>query len=649
MWQIRYSHFLAVVLIGIFVLMAALSVWQKSTTWDEPFHLTAGVTQLQSGDPRLSFDHPPLARLIAALPALFMSIDSVADNMGMAWQQADLISAPNSFLGTIEDRLLWPARLTMLLFSVLLGWLLYLWGTQLFGPIRGLLPLALYAFCPPLLANAPIVATDIPATTLIFASIYTWWRYLQAPDWHRLIWVCLSVAAAFTAKFTALLLVPLLVLLGAITLGTTPGSSVSFTRQLQFIAGGLLLIGLVTILGINLIYFFNGVLLTPAQYIAQAKPLFFSLQIGAEQLTHIWPMWLPVPLPFSYVSGLLAVLGNMADKGHLTYFLGQTGYGGWPNYFLMLLMIKLPIPTLTIIGFGVARIINRLPREWWNILFLMLPPLLLIGVASHGKMQIGIRHILPALPFLFLLAGYAVQGQLKTWRLVIVSVLLILNALSSLTIHPYYLMYFNFLGGGPDQGWRISITGDDWGQGDADLRRWLQKRQIKSLSYLPDGWGGIILGRAGIKYSAPPCSDNGELVAVHVERLLTAVSADDVSCYSWMRLREPDEKIGYSIFLYNSKNVLKTADIQSAQQFQNEGLNLYNAGNYQDSIAANKKSLQFRPDNADVYNNICAAFNNLAQWNAAIEACTQAIKLNPNFEMARNNLAWAQRNAATRK
>ena len=65
-----YSHYLAIVLITLFVVISASSVWQKSTTWDEPFHLTAGVTQLQTGDPRLSFDHPPLAQIIAAIKFL---------------------------------------------------------------------------------------------------------------------------------------------------------------------------------------------------------------------------------------------------------------------------------------------------------------------------------------------------------------------------------------------------------------------------------------------------------------------------------------------------------------------------------------------------------------------------------------------------
>ncbi len=189
-------------------------MWDKSPTWDEPLHLTGGVAQLQTGDPRLNADHPPLVRLLAAIPTLFMKIDSVAEGAPDAWKRADLFAITTTFVGTIEDRLLWWSRVTMLTLAVLLGWLLYAWGSRLFGPERALLPVALYAFCPPFLANAPIIATDMAATTFIFAALYAWWRYLQEPSPTRLAWVCLSVAAAFAAKYTAILLIPFLLISG---------------------------------------------------------------------------------------------------------------------------------------------------------------------------------------------------------------------------------------------------------------------------------------------------------------------------------------------------------------------------------------------------------------------------------------------------
>lgn len=71
------------------------------------------------------------------------------------------------------------------------------------------------------------------------------------------------------------------------------------------------------------------------------------------------------------------------------------------------------------------------------------------------------------------------------------------------------------------------------------------------------------------------------------------------------------------------------------------GLLYYNAGRYSDCIDANKKAIALKPDFAEAYNNMAAAFGALYMWNEEIDAGTQALKLNPNFGLARNNLNFA--------
>lgn len=665
-WQAHYSHYIAAGLISLFVITAALSVWDQSVTWDEPYHLAGGVAQLQNGDPRLNFDHPPLARLLGAIPTLFMKIGSVDEIAPEAWKSADLLSFTNAFSIIIEGRLLWWSRLMMLALAILIGWLLYAWGSELFGPSRALLPLALFTFCPPLLANAPIIATDMAATTFIFAALYSWWRYLQKPSTIRLTWVCLASASAFAAKYTAILLIPLFIIPGVIAVTSTTVLPYNFTRRLQIVGGGLCIIGVATLAGINLIYLFDGIFLTPPEYVAHSQNLIPFLQTGAQQLTRFWAAWLPVPLPFYYVSGLLSVLANVGERGHWTYFLGQAGSGGWPNYFLMLLLVKLPIPTLMLIGLGISRAFSRLSREWWNVLFLVLPPLVLIFIASTGKMNIGIRHIFPAFPFLFLIAGYALRSRFNRWRSLFVGILASLTVVSCVAVHPHYLMYFNFLGGGPQQGWRISINSDDWGQGDADLLRWLQAQGIKELAYGHYGWGKDILNRAGIKTKPLPCEDTGELVATHAGYLLTPYSLDDARCYTWMLLREPDEKIGYSIFIYNSNNPGSSAkrinDIsqslqqseykdnqkKSAEHYMNLSHSFYQKQKFEEAIRASGEALKIKPDYDAAYNNICASYNSMKMWNKAIEACEKGLSLNPDNQLMKNNLAWAKKQKSSR-
>jgi tetratricopeptide (TPR) repeat protein len=69
-----------------------------------------------------------------------------------------------------------------------------------------------------------------------------------------------------------------------------------------------------------------------------------------------------------------------------------------------------------------------------------------------------------------------------------------------------------------------------------------------------------------------------------------------------------------------------------------DSLTYYRAGDYQESIRASQAALEVKPGSAVAYNNICAANNELKQWNQAIEACQQALVIDPNFVLARNNL-----------
>ena len=48
------------------------------------------------------------------------------------------------------------------------------------------------------------------------------------------------------------------------------------------------------------------------------------------------------------------------------------------------------------------------------------------------------------------------------------------------------------------------------------------------------------------------------------------------------------------------------------------------------------------PDCAEAYNNIAASYESLAMWGEAVEAARKALRVRPDFQLARNNLAWAE-------
>jgi len=81
---------------------------------------------------------------------------------------------------------------------------------------------------------------------------------------------------------------------------------------------------------------------------------------------------------------------------------------------------------------------------------------------------------------------------------------------------------------------------------------------------------------------------------------------------------------------------------QSADSWVNESLRLYQASQYEQSIAAARNALKLNPSDAIAWNNIAAANASLHHWDDAIAAAQKAVALQPDFQLAKNNLAWAQ-------
>ena len=61
-----------------------------------------------------------------------------------------------------------------------------------------------------------------------------------------------------------------------------------------------------------------------------------------------------------------------------------------------------------------------------------------------------------------------------------------------------------------------------------------------------------------------------------------------------------------------------------------------------ESIGAAYTALSLKPQYAEAYNNIGAAYAALRLWDQAILADQMAVHLDPSLQLARNNLAWAQ-------
>lgn len=92
---------------------------------------------------------------------------------------------------------------------------------------------------------------------------------------------------------------------------------------------------------------------------------------------------------------------------------------------------------------------------------------------------------------------------------------------------------------------------------------------------------------------------------------------------------------------------VRGAEAQNAIQPQAAGalelqqsFDLYQAGRYQEALAAARAAIAANPKSADAYNNLAVAYMGLRQIDEAIQAAEDAIRLRPDYQLAKNNLAW---------
>src|SRR5687767_6150540 len=110
----------------VYTTLAVVSYVQKSATWDEPMHLTAGYVALVEGDHRVDPSHPPFLRMWAALPLLVLprpvidtsAIDRVSSSQ---WStQAYEYARRFLYVDNDADRMLSAGRFMVVLWGVTL-------------------------------------------------------------------------------------------------------------------------------------------------------------------------------------------------------------------------------------------------------------------------------------------------------------------------------------------------------------------------------------------------------------------------------------------------------------------------------------------------------------------------------------------------
>src|SRR5258708_8546932 len=216
-WWVRGAVLLLLLVMATEV---GLSTRQESPSWDEGDHIYSGYMNWTRGEYSLNPEHPPLVKLVATLPLVPLDL-KVAPRLGRNFKSEayyggrELLFRNDPKYGGqySADALLFRVHMAVFVFALVLAVLLFVAGREMFGTSAGLIAMVLYVFDPTVLANAPFVATDTGAACGLFASVYTFYRFVKAMEWRRAAVCGLATGLALTTKHSAVLLLPIFVLL----------------------------------------------------------------------------------------------------------------------------------------------------------------------------------------------------------------------------------------------------------------------------------------------------------------------------------------------------------------------------------------------------------------------------------------------------
>jgi len=505
----------------LYVFMAVSATTGKCVTFDEIFHLTSGYLYWTHPAYPMSPDNGIFGQAWEALPLVLdraLKFPPVVDAQGQqvgAWQLGhDFLYS----MGNDPSAILLQTRAMVSLLGAALGALVFFWSRELFGMWGGLVSLVLFIFCPTMLANGALATTDMAAALGFFAATFGFWRVLHAVSWRNVLFSVAALGCLVITKMSSPLIVPIFFLILLVRFFSRRPMEIRLAmramvegRWARLGIGGLLLvahgIAAVAILWVAYDFKFQNLGTDAARLQVLYSPDFSlgsATGFKASVLENINEAGL---LPPAYIEGLGF---SLQFSEHRDAFLcGTFSTEGWWWFFPFAFLIKTPIASLLLFFFSFAALAlwKWLPRAVPKpeaprcpSLYDLSPLLILGGVyglaclTSH--LDIGLRHMMPVYPVLFVLAGanvFWLLGEKPVFKMVLAA-LLVGTMVESLLVWPNYLAFFNQLTGGPRNGYRYLVDSSlDWGQDLPGLRQWLEKNVSASsgtpvyLSYFGTG------------------------------------------------------------------------------------------------------------------------------------------------------------------
>ncbi len=447
----------ALILIGTVRIVATYSVF--SHTFDEPAHIACGMEWLDKGTYTWEPQHPPLARVAAALGPYLLGVRSQGtphkNIYAMTFEGLAILFSHD------YDRSLAAARLGILPFFWIGCLVVYWWGKRYASRAAAVIAVFLFSFLPPILAHAGLATTDMACTAFVGAAFVAAAVWVEKPGVRNAALFGLASGLAIVSKFSTL---PYFAAAAAIALmwyyfaerPALPAAAALIRRRIPLLA-------LAAAIAFTVVW---------ATYRFSFGKVFFA------------NIALPAPELFA---GIRDVLQHNAE-GHPGYLLGTRSNHGFWYFYLVDLAVKTPLALLILFAFGLGPSLRtRSPyrRAWLAPAFCAG----ILAVALFSHINIGIRHVLPIYIGMVLVSAIGAVRLLESaparrWMGWAAALLFLWYAGSSLLSHPDYLPYFNALAGSHPE--KIVVDSDlDWGQDIKRLGARLRAVGAPAVYFLP--------------------------------------------------------------------------------------------------------------------------------------------------------------------
>jgi len=265
-----------------------------------------------------------------------------------------------------------------------------------------------------------------------------------------------------------------------------------------------------------------------------------------------------------YMLGILMVF-QRSSGGNTSYFLGQVSAAGSILYFPIVYLFKEPLPVLIMILIAVLYTIitvakkirdKSLAAAWSDYLennfaqFSMLVFIIIYWAWSmKSPLNIGFRHLFPTIPLIYILTagvwkkwitnadvkgfGFGrgmglVLGIIKNmfvslFKYALLVLLVILFFAETVFAAPYFLSYFNELGGGIWGGYRyVTDSNYDWGQDLLRLQNFVNAHpEIDKIAvdYFGGGSPKYYLGEKEVDWSSSKGNPSGTQIGADETRI----------------------------------------------------------------------------------------------------------------------------------